>query len=47
VSSTTPTWSDADIGSLGTAAAAVHDRAYWAKNPPDIGKIFLAAMVNR
>jgi len=25
----------------------VHGRTYWAKNPADIGKVFLAAMVNR
>jgi len=25
----------------------VHGRTYWAKNPDDIGKVFLAAMVNR
>lgn len=39
--------SDADVGSLGKAAAAVHGRTYWAKNPGDIGTVFLAAMVNR
>jgi hypothetical protein len=39
--------SDADVVSLGKAAAAVHGRTYWAKNPVDIGKVFLAAMVNR
>ena len=39
--------SDADVVSLGKAAAAVHGRTYWAKNPADIGKVFLAAMVNR
>jgi Ca-activated chloride channel family protein len=39
--------SDADVVSLGQAAAAVHGRTYWAKNPADIGKVFLAAMVNR
>jgi Ca-activated chloride channel family protein len=39
--------SDADVVSLGRAAAAVRGRTYWAKNPADIGKVFLAAMVNR
>jgi hypothetical protein len=39
--------SDADVASLGKAAAAVHGRTYWAKYPADIGKVFLAAMVNR
>ena len=39
--------SDADVVSLGKAAAAVHGRTYWARNPADIGKVFLAAMVNR
>ena len=39
--------SDADVVSLGKAAAAVRGRTYWAKNPADIGKVFLAAMVNR
>ena len=39
--------SDADVVSLGKAAAPVHGRTYWAKNPADIGKVFLAAMVNR
>ena len=38
---------DADVMSMGTAAAAVHGRTYWAQNPADIGKVFLAAMVNR
>jgi Ca-activated chloride channel family protein len=38
---------DADVGSLNQAAAAVHGRTYWAQNPADIGKVFLAAMVNR
>jgi hypothetical protein len=38
---------DADARSMGTAAAAVHGRTYWAQNPADIGKVFLAAMVNR
>jgi hypothetical protein len=32
---------------MGTAAAAVRGRTYWAQNPADIGKVFLAAMVNR
>jgi len=31
----------------GRVAAAVHGRTYWAGNPADIGKVFLAAMVNR
>ena len=39
--------SDADVVSLGQAAAAVRGRTYWARNPADIGKVFLAAMVNR
>ena len=39
--------SDADLVSLDMAAAAVHGRTHWAKNPADIGKVFLAAMVNR
>jgi Ca-activated chloride channel family protein len=39
--------SDADVVSLGKAAAAVRGRTYWAQNPADIGKVFLAAMVNR
>ncbi len=39
--------SDADVVSLGKAAAAVRGRTYWARNPADIGKVFLAAMVNR
>ena len=38
---------DADVRSMGTAAAAVHGRTYWARQPTDIGKVFLAAMVNR
>jgi Ca-activated chloride channel family protein len=38
---------DADVRSMGTAAAAVHGRTYWAQDPADIGKVFLAAMVNR
>jgi hypothetical protein len=25
----------------------VHGRTYWAQDPADIGKVFLAAMVNR
>ena len=39
--------SDADVGSLNQAAAAVGARTYVARNPADIGKVFLAAMVNR
>jgi hypothetical protein len=39
--------SDADAVSLGKAAQPVRGRTYWAKNPADIGKVFLAAMVNR
>jgi Ca-activated chloride channel homolog len=38
---------DADVGSLKQAAAAVHGQTYWAQRPTDIGKVFLAAMVNR
>ena len=38
---------DADVRSLATAAAAVRGRTYWAQKPTDIGKVFLAAMVNR
>jgi Ca-activated chloride channel family protein len=38
---------DADIASLTQAATAVRGRTYWAQNPTDIGKVFLAAMVNR
>jgi Ca-activated chloride channel family protein len=38
---------DADVASLSTAATPVHGRTYWAKVPTDIGKVFLAAMVNR
>ncbi len=34
-------------GALGKAAAAVRGRTYRARNPADIGKVFLAAMVNR
>jgi Ca-activated chloride channel family protein len=39
--------SDADAVSLGKAAQPVRGRTYWAKNPADSGKVFLAAMVNR
>ncbi|HEY6746807.1 MAG TPA: substrate-binding domain-containing protein [Mycobacteriales bacterium] len=38
---------DADVASLGQAATAVRGRTYWARQPTDIGKVFLAAMVNR
>jgi Ca-activated chloride channel family protein len=38
---------DADVASLSQAATPVHGRTYWAKQPTDIGKVFLAAMVNR
>ena len=38
---------DADVASLTQAATAAHGRTYWAKQPTDIGKVFLAAMVNR
>lgn len=38
---------DADVASLGRAAAAARGRTYWAQQPTDIGKVFLAAMVNR
>ena len=38
---------DADVASLGQAATAARGRTYWAKQPTDIGKVFLAAMVNR
>jgi Ca-activated chloride channel homolog len=38
---------DADVASLGQAATAAHGRTYWAQQPTDIGKVFLAAMVNR
>ena len=38
---------DADVASLNQAAAAARGRTYWAQDPADIGKVFLAAMVNR
>ena len=38
---------DADVRSLNQAGAPVRARTYWAQNPADIGKVFLAAMVNR
>lgn len=38
---------DADVASLTQAARAARGRTYWAKQPTDIGKVFLAAMVNR
>jgi Ca-activated chloride channel homolog len=38
---------DADVASLNRAAGAVGARTYVARNPADIGKVFLAAMVNR
>jgi Mg-chelatase subunit ChlD len=38
---------DADVASLNQAAVAARGRTYWAQNPADIGKVFLAAMVNR
>lgn len=38
---------DADVASLNKAAGAVGARTYVARNPADIGKVFLAAMVNR
>jgi Ca-activated chloride channel homolog len=38
---------DADVTSLNRAGAPVRARTYWARNPSDIGKVFLAAMVNR
>jgi Ca-activated chloride channel family protein len=38
---------DADVASLNQAAVAAHGRTYWAQDPADIGKVFLAAMVNR
>jgi Ca-activated chloride channel family protein len=38
---------DADVASLGQAATAARGRTNWAKQPTDIGKVFLAAMVNR
>jgi Ca-activated chloride channel family protein len=38
---------DADVASLNQAAVAARGRTYWAQQPTDIGKVFLAAMVNR
>ena len=38
---------DADVPALNQAAAAAGGRTYVARNPTDIGKVFLAAMVNR
>lgn len=38
---------DADVGSLTQAATAAGGRTYVARDPADIGKVFLAAMVNR
>ncbi|HEV7653254.1 MAG TPA: substrate-binding domain-containing protein [Mycobacteriales bacterium] len=38
---------DADVTALNQAATAVRGRTYWAQQPTDIGKVFLAAMVNR
>jgi Ca-activated chloride channel homolog len=38
---------DADVAALDQAAAAAGGRTYVARNPADIGKVFLAAMVNR
>lgn len=38
---------DADVPALNAAAAAAGGRTYVARNPADIGKVFLAAMVNR
>jgi Ca-activated chloride channel family protein len=38
---------DADVPALDAAAAAARGRTYVARNPADIGKVFLAAMVNR
>jgi hypothetical protein len=38
---------DADVPALSAAAAAVRGRTYVVRNPSDIGKVFLAAMVNR
>jgi Ca-activated chloride channel family protein len=38
---------DADVAALNQAAAAAGGRTYVARNPADIGKVFLAAMVNR
>ena len=38
---------DADVPALDQAAAAAGGRTYVARDPADIGKVFLAAMVNR
>jgi hypothetical protein len=38
---------DADVPSLNAAATAAGGRTYVARDPTDIGKVFLAAMVNR
>jgi Ca-activated chloride channel homolog len=38
---------DADVPALNAAAAAVRGRTYVVRDPNDIGKVFLAAMVNR
>lgn len=38
---------DADVGELNVAAKATGGRTYYARNPADIGRVFLAAMVNR
>jgi Ca-activated chloride channel family protein len=38
---------DADAAALNQAATAAGGRTYVARNPADIGKVFLAAMVNR
>jgi CheY-like chemotaxis protein len=38
---------DADVAALDQAAAAAGGRTYVARNPADIGMVFLAAMVNR
>jgi Ca-activated chloride channel family protein len=38
---------DADVPALDRAAAATGGRTYVVRNPADIGKVFLAAMVNR
>jgi Mg-chelatase subunit ChlD len=39
--------SDADVPPLSKAAGATGGRTYVALRPTDIGKVFLAAMVNR
>lgn len=38
---------DADVAALNAASAAAGGRTYVARDPADIGKVFLAAMVNR